>query len=337
MQLDRREISFVEMFKSVGLDIDILKARQILRFLELIKADKEIDNVVFQPGKPMNDLLNREQDRFLRFMAMTQAAMQRPKHIERPDINDPTDLDVQAAKECAKFLGLVEATTLDQPIRAEEMYICGAFQFRTISREAEARQLIESGRVVGVKKVIMSSGFRKLDPKIEDMYEIGKIETEAQMAYAVLEKNAQFYRDRGIEIGCFDAKAQAGDVRARTEDAALDAANKSEAEVVVLITNQPFVSYQGMDFQYYFHPRKVLAYGSAAPDSYNAWNYYDAFTRWMYTTSRHFLRHELKLEPAAVTELINAYKLKYSCASLFNPALPVVTSTQESVSSIVNK
>jgi len=329
MQLDRREKSFVEMFNTVGLSIDILKARHIIRFLELIKADNEIDNVLFEPGKPLHDSLNREQDRFMRFMAMTQAAMQRPKHIERPDINDPEDLDVPAAKECAKLLGMVDAITSAEPIQAEEMYICGAFQFRTISREADARQLIAENKVVGVKKVIMSSGFRKLDPKIEDMYEAGNIETEAQMAFAVLKQNADFYNARGIEISCFDAKAQAGDVRARTEDTAQDAANKSAAEVVVLVTNQPFVSYQGMDFQYYFHPRKVMTFGGAAPDSYNAWNYYDAFTRWMYTTSRHFLRHEMKLEPKIVGEVINEYKKKYNCSSLFNPAQLIEVKAEE--------
>lgn len=320
MQQDRREVSYVEMFKSAGLNVDILKVRQILRFLELIHADKEIDNVLFTSEKPLHESLNQQQDRFLRFMAMTQSAMQRPKHIERPDINDPADLDVTAAKESAKQLGLVDAISFEKPIQADEMYICGAFQFRTISREEDARELIASGKVVGVKKVIMSSGFRKLDPAKESMYEAGKIETEAQMAMAVLQKNADFYQARGIEIGCFDAKAQTGDFRARTEDAAQDAANKSAAEVVVLVTNQPFVNYQGMDFQYYFHPRNVVTFGSAAPDSYNAWNYYDSFTRWMYTTSRQFLRNELGLETKIVGDVINAYKAKYSCHSLFNPA-----------------
>lgn len=320
MQYDRQETSYVEMFESVGLKVDILKVRHILRFLELIKADKEIDNILTSPDKPLHESLSKQQDRFLRFMAMTQSAMQRPKHIERPDINDPEDLDVSAAKECAKSLGMVNAVNFDKPVQAEEMYICGAFQFRTISREEDARQLITEGKVVGLKKVIMSSGFRKLDPSKESMYEAGKIETEAQMAAAIQQKHAEFYEARGIEIGCFDAKAQTGDVRARTEDAAQDAANKSAAEVVVLVTNQPFVCYQGMDFQYYFHPRKVVTFGSAAPDSYNAWNYYDSFTRWMYTTSRHFLRHELNLEPKIVGDVINVYKAKYNCHSIFNPA-----------------
>lgn len=316
------ETSYVDMFNAAGLDVDILKVRQILRFLELIQSNKEIDGALFTPEKPLHESLNPQQDRFLRFMAMTQSAMQRPKHIERPDINDPEDLDVAAAKECAKQLGMVDAIAFDQPIQADEMYVCGAFQFRTIAREEDARRLIAEGKVVGVKKVIMSAGFRKLDPSKESMYEPGKIETEAQMANAVQQQNAEFYNARGIEMGCFDAKAQTGDFRARTEDAAQDAANKSSAEVVVLISNQPFVGYQGMDFQYYFHPRKVVAFGSAAPDSYNAWNFYDAFTRWMYTTSRQMLHNELGLEPKIVGDIINAYKTKYTCHSLFNPAQP---------------
>ena len=117
-----------------------------------------------------------------------------------------------------------------------------------------------------------------------------------------------------------DAKAVANDFRARTDDTAVKAKEDlSETPIdqaFLIISNQPYCSYQGMTFQQIFHPTKVISVGEEASEQCTAPDFYDNITRLFYANALRYLVVDKGMNDANAKAIVAAYKKEYFCESL---------------------
>ena len=239
----------------------------------------------------------------------------RPLNSERTDVIDPKSLDLNALKQCAKTLGMLDE--IKPKLKVYPRVIAsGGFQFRLEGRLHYFIKLIKSGEIGGVKHLLVSVGDRAL-ANFEAAKQQGA-KTEADMARLVVKDLTEKFPEifKVITVDFHNALRKPDDIRARTDDAAEQTSKMYVQETpVLLISDQPFCQYQHETFQIPFYPTPVETVGEAASQDYNGWNFCDSFARYMFSTARRYLMLESKFDAKRAGDLITEYKKQYTCDS----------------------